>query len=194
MAVYGEDEHYFDDALFIGDSRMVGVSQYGRLGQADYFADVGMNVFRAFSTWTWDDNFGETDLEGLLEDRDYGKIYVMLGINECGYPLESLTNAYGEMVNRLRELEPEADVYILKIYGVSRSKAASASYFTPGHLGEVNDALETLADGEHVFCLDPRPVFEDEEGYLLEEYSGDGVHLYGKYGYLLSQWLCEQAT
>ena len=32
--VYGEDESWFDDALFIGDSRMVGLSMYARLGQA----------------------------------------------------------------------------------------------------------------------------------------------------------------
>ena len=39
-AVYGQDESFFDDALFIGDSRMVNVANYARLGSADYFADV----------------------------------------------------------------------------------------------------------------------------------------------------------
>ena len=49
-AVYGQDESFFDDALFIGDSRMVNVANYARLGNADYFADVGMTVFKMFST------------------------------------------------------------------------------------------------------------------------------------------------
>ena len=38
LPVYGEEESWFDDALFIGDSRMVGLSMYARLGEADYFA------------------------------------------------------------------------------------------------------------------------------------------------------------
>ena len=49
-AVYGQDESFFGDALFIGDSRMVNVANYARLGSADYFADVGMTVFKMFST------------------------------------------------------------------------------------------------------------------------------------------------
>ena len=48
-AKYGEDESFFDDALFIGDSRMVSSAYYARLGKADYFTDVGMNVFQMFS-------------------------------------------------------------------------------------------------------------------------------------------------
>ena len=29
---------------------------------------------------------------------------------------------------------------------------------------------------------------------MLPEYTGDGVHPYGKFAYLFSQWLCEQIT
>lgn len=41
-------EDYFKDALFIGDSRTVGLSQYGDLDQADFAAEVGLTVFRLF--------------------------------------------------------------------------------------------------------------------------------------------------
>ena len=59
-AKYGEDESFFDDALFIGDSRMVSSAYYARLGKADYFTDVGMNVFQMFSVTASDDNFDAT--------------------------------------------------------------------------------------------------------------------------------------
>ena len=29
---------------------------------------------------------------------------------------------------------------------------------------------------------------------MLPEYTGDGVHPYGRFAYLFSQWLCEQIT
>ena len=68
-AKYGEDESFFDDALFIGDSRMVSSAYYARLGKADYFTDVGMNVFQMFSVTASDDNFDATDLTTLLQNR-----------------------------------------------------------------------------------------------------------------------------
>ena len=83
-AKYGEDESFFDDALFIGDSRMVNVANYARLGSADYFADVGMTVFKMFSTTASDKNFGATDLGSLLRSKQYSHIFVMLGLNEAG--------------------------------------------------------------------------------------------------------------
>lgn len=73
-AKYGEDESFFDDALFIGDSRMVSSAYYARLGKADYFTDVGMNVFQMFSVTASDDNFDATDLTTLLQNRTYKKI------------------------------------------------------------------------------------------------------------------------
>ena len=88
------DASYFDDALFIGDSRMVNVANYARLGNADYFADVGMTVFKMFSTTASDKNFGATDLGSLLRSKRYSHIFVMLGLNEAGYPLGNLFDTY----------------------------------------------------------------------------------------------------
>ena len=39
------DESWFDDALFIGESRTAGLKVYGRLGKADYFCGEGLTVY-----------------------------------------------------------------------------------------------------------------------------------------------------
>ena len=80
-AKYGEDESFFDDALFIGDSRMVSSAYYARLGKADYFTDVGMNVFHMFSVTASDDNFDATDLTTLLQNRTYKKIFTRRSVS-----------------------------------------------------------------------------------------------------------------
>ena len=85
-AKYGEDESFFDDALFIGDSRMVSSAYYARLGKADYFTDVGMNVFQMFSVTASDDNFDATDLTTLLQNRTYKKIFIMLASTSVATP------------------------------------------------------------------------------------------------------------
>ena len=193
-AEYGEDESFFDDALFIGDSRMVSSAYYARLGKADYFTDVGMNVFQMFSVTASDDNFDATDLTTLLQNRTYKKIFIMLGINECGYPMSSLLSAYQEDIDTLKRLQPDATIYLLKVYGVSRSVAESASYFSPQRLQEVNDGIAGLADGKKVRCLDASHLYCDDEGYMKEEYTSDGVHPYAKDAALFAQWLCQQIS
>lgn len=193
-AQYGEDESFFDDALFIGDSRMVSSAYYARLGKADYFTDVGMNVFQMFSVTASDDNFDATDLTTLLQNRTYKKIFIMLGINECGYPMSSLLSAYQEDIDTLKRLQPDVTIYLLKVYGVSRSVAESASYFSPQRLQEVNDGIAGLADGKKVHCLDASHLYCDDEGYMKEEYTSDGVHPYAKDAALFAQWLCQQIS
>lgn len=125
------DESFFDDALFIGDSRMVNVANYARLGNADYFADVGMTVFKMFSTTASDKDFGATDLASLLRSREYSHIFIMLGLNEAGYPLGNLFDAYQEDLDQLRQLQPNATIYILKVYGVTRRHCRRESQLCP---------------------------------------------------------------
>lgn len=173
---------------------MVSSAYYARLGKADYFTDVGMNVFHMFSVTASDDNFDATDLTTLLQNRTYKKIFIMLGINECGYPMSSLLSAYQEDIDTLKSLQPDATIYLLKVYGVSRSVAESASYFSPQRLQEINDGIAGLADGKKVHCLDASHLYCDDEGYMKEEYTSDGVHPYAKDAALFAQWLCQQIS
>ena len=188
------DMSYFDDALFIGDSRMVNVANYARLGSADYFADVGMTVFKMFSTTASDKNFGATDLGPLLRSKQYSHIFVMLGLNEAGYPLGNLFDAYQSDLEQLRQLQPDATIYILKVYGVTADVAAGNPSFAHSRLTAVNQGFAELADGDRIRCLDSDTLFCGDDGFMLPEYTGDGVHPYGKFAYLFSQWLCEQIT
>lgn len=153
-----------------------------------------MNVFQMFSVTASDDNFDATDLRTLLQNRTYKKIFIMLGINECGYPMSSLLSAYQEDIDTLKRLQPDATIYLLKVYGVSCSVAESASYFSPQRLQEVNDGIAGLADGKKVHCLDASRLYCDDEGYMKEEYTSDGVHPYAKDAALFAQWLCQQIS
>lgn len=60
------DMAYFDDALFIGDSRTVGIAEYGYLENADYFADVSMTVFKLFTAKLSVDGGEKVSLETAL--------------------------------------------------------------------------------------------------------------------------------
>ena len=81
------DEQYADmsNALFIGDSRTVGLSEYSQIDGADFFANVGMSVYNIHDKTVSVPTVGKVTLTQLLKNKKYDKIYVMLGINEIGY-------------------------------------------------------------------------------------------------------------
>ena len=70
------------DALFIGDSRTVGLMEYAGIDGADYFCAVGMSVYNIHEKPVSVPNVGKVTLTELLNSKKYGKIYIMIGINE----------------------------------------------------------------------------------------------------------------
>ena len=113
------EEDYFADVLFIGDSRTVGLREYARLGDADYFCSVGMTVFDATEQELSDRNFSATNLEGLLRSKRYNKIYISLGLNECGYPYDLLMEGYESLLNMVRKHQPHAVIILHGMITVS---------------------------------------------------------------------------
>lgn len=78
------DDDWFDDAVFIGDSRTVGLRDYGGLDNATFYASTGLGIYDM-----WTEKFCEVDgekttLEDALSRRQFGKIYFQIGINEMG--------------------------------------------------------------------------------------------------------------
>ena len=187
-------EDYFDDALFIGDSRTLGISEYAGLGNAAFFASTGMSVYNVFSETVSTPVSGTTDLESLLVRRDFGKIYVMLGINELGYAFEQTVGKYSGVIDRIRQFAPDALIFIEANMHVTAAKSEKDSIFNNANIDRFNEAVSGLADGETVFYVDVNPVFDDGAGNLEEQYTSDGVHVYGKYYRNWGAWLCTKGV
>lgn len=176
-------DSWYDNTLFIGDSRTAGLRDYARTGNADYFCSVGLSVFNYEKQSISDTNFEKQTLESLLSTKTYDKIFVNLGINECGYPTSSLMNSYTELVNFIREKQPEAKIILQGILVVSQNYASGKSYFSPDHIAEINGKIEALADGIHIYYIDINDSFANVDGYLNTSITSDGCHL-TKAGYI----------
>lgn len=185
----GVSDSWYDDVLFIGDSRTVGLRDYARSGNADYFCTVGMSVFNYGDRTASDKNFSKQTLESLLSNRTYGKIFISLGINECGYSTSSLIKAYSKLVNRVRELQPNAKIILQGIITVTEKYANGKDYFSPKHINSINDRIKGLANGSTIFYIDANPYFTDSRGYLYTDITGDGCHFSGKYYREWAKWI-----
>ena len=173
-------DEYFSDALFIGDSRTVGLQEYSDLEQADYFAATGLTIYKVLESEIVmsGGNNGKMTIDEVLQQKQYGKIYIMLGINEMGRGnVDSFIEKYIQVINHLRELQPGAIIFVQGIMMVSDEYSGLSDYIHNQGIDERNDRLAGLADGQQIFYLDVNPVICDESGGLNDNYTTDGVHL-----------------
>ena len=177
------DPTYFSDALFIGDSRTVGLCEYGSLkGNAAFLAKESINVYNVLDKELWftdnDEEGWDATVEDILGDRTFGKVYVALGVNELGIGNTYMYyEKYRELLELIREYQPKALIYIQAIMHVSEEKSSSDSCRNNTVICQRNYAISTLANGHDIFYIDMNPYVCDAYGDLLPDLSGDGIHL-----------------
>lgn len=191
-----ENISYFDDAAFLGDSRTLGISDYAGLEGADFYCDSGMMIFKILEEEvTYQKTGSKVRMDEVLQKKQYGKIYIMLGMNELGYGnTEMYLEQYRQVLKQIRTWQPEAVIYIMANLHVSREKNNMETEFNNININAKNAASASLANGTDVFYLDVNPVFTDEEGYLRSELTFDGVHLYAKHYDAWREFLLEHAV
>ena len=148
------EDSYFDDALFIGDSRTVGLSEYGDLQNADFFATTGMSVYNVLTETVSVPSVGKVTLDELLGGMTYGKVYLMLGINELGYDFNSTVEKYGQVVDYIREKQPDAIIYIEANLHVTKSRSDSDKIFNNRNIEIFISDISSLEKGHDILYID----------------------------------------
>ncbi len=185
------DPTEFDNSLFIGDSRTVGISAFGGLGTADVFATKGMSIYRVF-TETLEVRSSEGEevlLEDLLLENTYDRVYIMLGINEIGTNIDVWSGKYLELVNKVRETQPDAIVYVCANLHITHSRSEKDETYNNTRLNAMNNYAASLADGETIIYVDVNTIFDDSNSALGAAYCTDDFHPIPKYYKQWVQWL-----
>ncbi len=192
------EDDYFSDALFLGDSRTVGLFKYGGLGEtATFYASTGMTIYKLFGAEIVElpEQQGMISVEEALQHQSFRKIYIMMGINEMGWgTVESFTEAYAEVIEHLQELQPDAIIYIQSILKVTTARSDKGDHINNEAIQARNEALSQLADGEKIFYLEVNEAICDEDGGMVKDYTTDGVHLKAKYISLWEEYLKDNAV
>ena len=191
--MYTADRTYFDDALFIGDSRTVGLQEYGDLGNAEVVADLGMSVYKVFSKKFSTTSGEKKRLETVLSERQFGKIYLMMGINELGYDFDHTVLKYAQMIDRIRELQPQALIFLEANLHITEKKSAASPIYNNENIDRFNESLARMADGETIFYLDANELFDDETGNLSEACTTDDTHILARYYPDWTTWILQHA-
>lgn len=183
-----------NDTLFVGDSRTVGIREYSGLKGADFFCSVGMNVFDVTGESLSVDGVGKVTLSQLLSKKQYSKVYIMLGINEVGYPHSSVVDKYSKVLDLIKEKQPNASIIIEANLHVSKSRSDSDKVVNNASINDLNTKLSALADGSKVFYIDANTIFDDASGSLSSDMTSDGTHLYAKYYPTWVEWISTETA
>ena len=189
------EEDYFDDALFIGDSRTQGLFEYGGLEErATFYCKTSLTIYDLFKkdkAFIRKDGESITLTQALTEGR-FGKIYLMVGINELGTGTpESFFEEYARAVYRIRELQPDAIIFVEGIMRVASEKNASDPIFNNTGINIRNVEIATLADNRSIFYIDVNEAVCDENGNLHDDWTFDQIHLKAKYYEVWKEFLLD---
>lgn len=181
------EENYLDDAVFIGDSRTEGLLLYTGLTNTTGYTYKGLMVDTAFTKPVINQNGQMVTVMDALRSTQFSKVYIMLGINELGWAYPDLfIEKYKEIIDTIREINPNAIIYVQEILPVTQKVSETHSYITNEKISQYNQMLADMTQEKDVYYLQVSQAVADSQGYLPEEAASDGIHLSPSY---CQKWL-----
>ncbi|MBP8640701.1 MAG: S-layer homology domain-containing protein [Oscillospiraceae bacterium] len=189
-ATVGND--YFSNACFIGHSLVNGMQTTFGLSNTDFYArnSATAKYFLGLSDFTLSsshiDSNGNTvadtgTLEQALALKSYGKVYIMLGINEIGSTDSSRQSFYTSMSNIItlvRKTQPNAVIYLFSLTAVSQSCSESSASFNRDNIVAFNTVIKQLCKDKKTYYLNVFDLLCNSNGFLpASAGSSDGIHL-----------------
>lgn len=174
------EDTYFEDAVFLGDSRTEGFHLYSGLKTGAYLYGVGATVESVFTKKVWPaEGRGEkVPLLDALAESECGKVYLMLGVNELGWSKkETFQDQYAKVIDRVREDHPDAEIVLQTILPVSAGQDAKGSYVNNERIGVYNEVIRALAEEKDCALVDVAEALTGEDGCLPPELTFEGIHL-----------------
>ena len=183
-----DDEDEFADAAFVGNSLTVGLMMNTDIPKATFLASTGLNVTSAMTDKVAKlSNGKQGTILDALKEKQYGRIYVMFGINEMGWPYPKVfEEKYTQLVNEMKKLQPDAKIYIQSILPVNSKAIKTNKVFTNDNVNKFNKYVMNVAELTESKYLDVGSVMKASNGALPEDASTDGIHLVHSY---CQKWL-----
>ena len=131
-------------------------------------------------------------LDTLIFDLEPAHIFINIGtndLNEEQFDLNGLLGRYDMILTRIRERLPQANIYVMAYYPCNPQVVADSGWAhifqhrTNERVRAANDAIQALSQKHQAQFLDLNEGITDETGNLKEDYTIDGVHIFGE-GYM----------
>lgn len=172
------DNDWFSDAAFLGDSLTDGLLLYSDIKGPAHLSYKGLTVQSVRTDRVIRlDGRKYTPLEALGK-KTYGKVYILLGINELGWHNDQrFYDGYAQLIDLVRAAQPDARIYLQTLLPVTAEKSESHRWLKNEKVAVYNDLITRLAGEKEAYLVDAHAALADENGALPADESVDGVHL-----------------
>lgn len=161
------DDSFFVNAAMLGNSLVQGMKLSSGIQNMRFFGVQSTSVFRP--------DGAEAVFSQLLQGR-YERVYIEYGINEIGSGTARIVEAYGGIIDRIRQAMPEVEIYVMSLtpvtYRTSTSGNASGAVFSMNSIRSLNAALREMCIAKQCWYVDCCESLCDATGYLPEYYMG----------------------
>lgn len=171
---------YFNKVCFIGDSRTEGLVLYAGIPNINGFYYKGLSVDKLSTDKVISIpgmGSGYTCYEAVMA-TDFDAYYLMFGVNELGWVyVDKFTEKMSEFIDYIKTVNPDAVIYVQSILPVSLSSSQKSDVYNQDRVNMYNEELLKMCQERgDVIYLDSAAAVMDEDGYLPEEASTDGIH------------------
>lgn len=176
------DNSYLENCAFIGDSITSGFSSYKFVPVKNVFAAIGLRTDTVLSTTFENPETGGVKLLDGLESLKPESVYIMLGSNGIAWQdNEKMISEYGDLIDSVREILPDVNIYIMSVTPVGAKKENIATpeegKILNTQIDSFNLRLSDLAAKKNAVYLDINSMLKGSDGKLPEDISRDGMHI-----------------
>lgn len=183
-------EDFYDDAVFVGDSIMLGFRNYAMKRQDDKL--LSSLDFLAAGSFSINNSFWDVDNKNSVHPVYKGKkryvwesismmeskrVFIMLGMNDLNITgVEGTCEKYEELIGNIKESCPDSEIYLMSmtyvLHGKEKGKLQNDT------IREFNGMLEELAEENGWSYVNIADAIADKNGDLAAQYcSDDFAHL-----------------
>ncbi len=180
---------WFDDAAFCGDSISTWLANYtgdAGLGNATFLTSTSFGIVNALGPVT--DSSVHPSYQGTkmkLEDAikkcGASKVYLMFGINDIDYGIDTATAYYVELVNNILEASPDVQIYIESVTPMLSNSTRATEKLNNTTIKTFNDKMKECCQANGWNYLDINSIYADEHGGLRADACSDaatmGLHI-----------------
>lgn len=172
---------FYENAAFLGDSVISGISHYGYAASTNVVTDANMTTDKAV---------GFVDSVAAINPS---VVYVMVGLNDFNYGTRSSNDAYQymlQLVASLKEKLPSASIVVLSVTPISQTYD-DAHNANQADIDTYNNLLSEGASSNGYTFVNIADAFKDSTGHLSSDMTNAGYELKPDYYPFLLNKLAE---
>lgn len=170
----------FSNSAFVGNSIIHGFYTYGVVPDADIYAYTSINVSSVYTREI--PHLGNKTIMEAIDSEKCGKLYdkifILLGINEIGNSYSVTANRYATMIQDLKDIQPNAEIYVLAVFPVTEKEDGDGDVFSMENINALNGHLRDMCVEQDVNFLNINACLKNSAGYLATSIAArDGIHI-----------------